>query len=383
MVTVNGLTKERMLAIEAESIVGGTVVVDHLILTRHDGTTIDAGDVRGPVGDATGSIHAVAADHYLGPNANGGAGERLHIVVTTGTVQLLAEGTDANIDMDISAKGTGVIGLTGQVNASSHLAVLGVHTWLGQYALSSGSNVSRLHIMSASTGMTVSSEGDTANRDLAFMQKGTGKFYFQIPGPTNVVQIDSIGNIIAKGGTHYFGNNAFGGSGPLIQLQADAADPTNVYLMAQGFGPIVSIGLRMKGAGTIMFQNSTPAVVGQIDNVGVLKAIGPTSLFGSSAMGATGRHIQIGEDGVSAAIVAAQGTTANIPLAIRSKGTSPIFLQSGDATTTWMQVQNAAADLDTWLLVRRSVGGLERLDRVSVGAADSGGTGFRVLHVPN
>lgn len=51
MATVTGLTKDRMLAIEAESIVGGTVNGSgHLILTKHDGTTIDAGDVHGPIG---------------------------------------------------------------------------------------------------------------------------------------------------------------------------------------------------------------------------------------------------------------------------------------------------------------------------------------------
>lgn len=51
MATVTGLTKARMLAIEAESVVSGTVDDDgHLILTRHDDTTIDAGSVVGPQG---------------------------------------------------------------------------------------------------------------------------------------------------------------------------------------------------------------------------------------------------------------------------------------------------------------------------------------------
>lgn len=50
MATVNGLTAERMLAIEAASVVGGTVVGDNLILTKHDASTINAGSVRGPVG---------------------------------------------------------------------------------------------------------------------------------------------------------------------------------------------------------------------------------------------------------------------------------------------------------------------------------------------
>lgn len=51
MATVDGLTKARMLAIEAASIVDGTVNGSgHLILTKHDGSTIDAGSVIGPQG---------------------------------------------------------------------------------------------------------------------------------------------------------------------------------------------------------------------------------------------------------------------------------------------------------------------------------------------
>lgn len=50
MATVTGLTADRMLEIEGESIVDGEVVAEHLILTRHDGTTIDAGSVVGPEG---------------------------------------------------------------------------------------------------------------------------------------------------------------------------------------------------------------------------------------------------------------------------------------------------------------------------------------------
>jgi len=52
MATVTGLTADRMLEIEAASVVDGDVVGDNLILTKHDGTQIDAGSVRGPVGPA-------------------------------------------------------------------------------------------------------------------------------------------------------------------------------------------------------------------------------------------------------------------------------------------------------------------------------------------
>jgi hypothetical protein len=50
MATVNVYTAERMAAIEAASVVDGDVIGDNLILERNDGTTIDAGNVRGPQG---------------------------------------------------------------------------------------------------------------------------------------------------------------------------------------------------------------------------------------------------------------------------------------------------------------------------------------------
>lgn len=53
MATVTGLTAARMLEIEGESIIDGEVIAGHLILTKHDGTTVDVGSVIGPAG-ATG-----------------------------------------------------------------------------------------------------------------------------------------------------------------------------------------------------------------------------------------------------------------------------------------------------------------------------------------
>lgn len=53
MTSITGLTAARMLAIEGASIVDGEVVGDDLILTKHDATTINAGNVRG--GDGIGA----------------------------------------------------------------------------------------------------------------------------------------------------------------------------------------------------------------------------------------------------------------------------------------------------------------------------------------
>lgn len=51
MATISGLTAERMLAIEAQSVVGGHIDGDDLILEKFDESTINAGSVRGPQGD--------------------------------------------------------------------------------------------------------------------------------------------------------------------------------------------------------------------------------------------------------------------------------------------------------------------------------------------
>lgn len=50
MATVTGLTAARMQEIEAASVIDGEIVAGHLILTKHDGTQIDAGPVVGPAG---------------------------------------------------------------------------------------------------------------------------------------------------------------------------------------------------------------------------------------------------------------------------------------------------------------------------------------------
>lgn len=50
MATITGYTADRMKVIEDGTIVDGEVVGDNLILTKHDGTEINAGSVRGPQG---------------------------------------------------------------------------------------------------------------------------------------------------------------------------------------------------------------------------------------------------------------------------------------------------------------------------------------------
>lgn len=50
MATITGFTSARMLAMEADTIISGTVTGDNLILTKKGGGTVNAGNVRGATG---------------------------------------------------------------------------------------------------------------------------------------------------------------------------------------------------------------------------------------------------------------------------------------------------------------------------------------------
>jgi len=81
MATVTGLTAERMLAIEAASIVAGEVDngTGHLVLTTQGGTDIDAGYVMGNAVDATETLKGIAE---LATNAEVAAGTDTSRIVT-------------------------------------------------------------------------------------------------------------------------------------------------------------------------------------------------------------------------------------------------------------------------------------------------------------
>jgi microcystin-dependent protein len=68
MATITGLTAERMLEIEGSSVVSGEMVDGDLILTKHDGTEINAGPVSGPAGPpGPAGISAIPGEVKLWP----------------------------------------------------------------------------------------------------------------------------------------------------------------------------------------------------------------------------------------------------------------------------------------------------------------------------
>jgi microcystin-dependent protein len=69
MATITGLTAQRMLDIEAASVVDGEVVSGNLILTTHGGASINAGSVIGPIGPIgpTGPVSSIPGEVKLWP----------------------------------------------------------------------------------------------------------------------------------------------------------------------------------------------------------------------------------------------------------------------------------------------------------------------------
>lgn len=99
MATVTGFTAEHMSDIEDSVVVDGGVDGSyHLILVRHDTTTIDAGYVRGPAG-ANGADGADGAD---GTNGTNGADGRT--VLTTSGVPSSGTGVNGDFAYDPTAK---------------------------------------------------------------------------------------------------------------------------------------------------------------------------------------------------------------------------------------------------------------------------------------
>lgn len=71
MATVTGFTAARMLLMEAATIISGAIVGDNLILTKHDATTVNAGNVRGATG-ATGATGPTGPTGATGPTGSTG-----------------------------------------------------------------------------------------------------------------------------------------------------------------------------------------------------------------------------------------------------------------------------------------------------------------------
>lgn len=81
MATVTGLTAQRMAEIEGQSVVDGEVVGNDLVLTKHNGQTINAGNVRGTPGEGVAIKKVLLPAIKLLTNGPGSAVDLLSTVV--------------------------------------------------------------------------------------------------------------------------------------------------------------------------------------------------------------------------------------------------------------------------------------------------------------
>jgi hypothetical protein len=205
---------------------------------------------------------------------------------TTNSITLSAQGSDANVGINIDAKGTGAIVL--RCNSLTALRVIGAV-----------SAVNYMDITAAATGGNpwLSAQGADAAVGFRFSTKGAGAYSFQTGGGSEVTQV---------GITH----------------TASAVNYVNITGSATGNYPIISsvgsdtnIGLDLisKGTGDIRLRTNGS----------------PTQLLVGAVASAVNYVIARGAITTGFPSLAAGGTDTNIQLDLISKGTGSVGVQTG------------------------------------------------------
>lgn len=376
----------------AQFIAEGDGADRHLYLIPKGGGTVRVNNGTSDVFAVSnaGIVQAINADHYFGPYAfaSGTNVSRLHLSFDTGAVYLSAEGDGADRSMIYSTKGIGghqwYAGANNIASLSAALfRAVAPDSYFGSYAFTTGTGVSRLRINSNATQMILAAEGDTTARDLVFRKSGAGQFYFQDQAGVTEVAI-SGGNITAKGSDLLIGVAALGAVGTRLRLTASGTTNTTIAAEGDATSANVQITYNTKGVGSHIWQVGATTEM-TLDSNGSIMARGNTHGFGRGVFG-TGVYWNFFEDTTNL-FMAAQSNTTNVSLVIRPKGTGTILLQNGAGTINYMNIQTADSGITSGLTaittLRFHNGTAITQGAVTVGAADSGGVGFRVLRVPN
>ena len=196
---------------------------------------------------------------------------------TGGRVSAAAQGSDANVGVNLAGKGTGTVAL--QANNANSLV-----------ATNPASAVNNLQASGSATGVApqLSAQGTDANIALQLASKGTGVVQLMTRG--------AVGFELSAPGT------------PINSLRVNAAATGGrIGLVAQGTDTNIGLDVAGKGTGTVALQaNGANAVV--VTNPA--SAVNTVQLSGS----ATGTAPQI----------SAQGTDANVTLQLAGKGTGAV-----------------------------------------------------------
>jgi hypothetical protein len=128
MATITGFTAARMLEIENASVVDGAVIANNLILTRKDGTTINAGNVRGATGatGATGEVSTAAMTAAIAASETAaGRGSIVHDEVTVEQSETFKDNIWTTVT-NLSVTFTPVVGRKYEFVLASSARVMGV-----------------------------------------------------------------------------------------------------------------------------------------------------------------------------------------------------------------------------------------------------------------
>ena len=199
-----------------------------------------------------------------------------------------AQGSDANVGLVLQGKGTGVVALGGTTTASSGFRVNPV-----------ASSVNYVQAQGGITGnpATVSSQGTDSSVILWLQAQGNARTFFVNSGAfqasINPV-VSAVNYLLLAGGTT--GNGA--------ELSSVGSD-TNIDLL-----------LRSKGTGVVALGGST-AANSSLTVSPTASAVNYVEIKGN----VTGQPVYI----------SAQGSDANIPLIIQSKGTQPFYFVGNNA----------------------------------------------------
>jgi hypothetical protein len=296
---------------------------------------------------------------------------------------------NAATDVILARSGVGTLSLTGK------LTVSGDTNYFGPFADSSTVGT-RLKILNTSATVQLIGESDATTADVSvYLQaKGAGTILFLKPDGTNGVSMGSGGS------THFYGSvHTFDGtvttSGRITGDSGSAVPSAYFGDSSQDPGGTVGIMPYTARKGLVIKNPATfpTSAIEHVDSSGdplwrivegTTEGVGAGN-FGAGALGAASGYINLTGTGNDALIAAGHGTLANASLVIMSKGTGMIQILDGSGSQLLQIFARAAvSNLSTamkifWVDNTSAF----RYDSVTVGAADSGGSGKRILLVPN
>ena len=204
-----------------------------------------------------------------------------------------AQGSDTNIDHNLTSKGTGVVNLN--TGAGTQVRIID----------SGGTAVNRIHLQGQATGFlpVIASRGSDTNLGMSYSTQGTGAHDFYTAGTSFTQQLkvahtaSTVNYVNITGGTT--------GNSPALTLQGSDANVSGV--------------ISTKGTGGFSFYSNNVnqrqfRIIHTASSVNFFDVTGGATGFG--------------------AVLSAAGSDTNIPAVVQPKGTGALQAQQTDSTAT-------------------------------------------------